>query len=301
MKELEIPLSVKEERLGTLVLGPKKSDLPYHRMDTMLAKSLCQQFALWMKNAQLFLEVTHQQRLQLEALQQVDRMKDEFLSVVSHELRTPLNAVQGFGELLEREVLGPMNEEQQRAIGQILGGSDRILRLINDILDFTQIQSGAFGIFREPTDYLELVNEVVSLLAPLAEKKGIVIETDIAVESEILIDEQRIAQVLTNLVANAIKFMGEGKILIRAGFEGETLWTEVSDEGMGIPEDDLERIFAPFTQLDMSSTRREGGTGLGLSITHGIVEAHGGSIVALSPGPGQGSTFRFVIPTNSVS
>ena len=233
---------------------------------------------------------------QLETLQQADRIKDEFLSVISHELRTPLNAIMGFGSILQDEMAGPLSEQQCRFIDKILKGTERMLTLVDDLLDFAGIQAGKFEVVPVETDYSAVVEEAVTFFEPVAAEKDIEIDRKIEVPRPILVDRRRTTQVLANLLSNAIKFSPEGsKIEVKAFLEGETLVTEVRDHGYGIAPRDLSKIFLPFSQLDMSLTRRVGGLGVGLGISKAIVEAHGGTIEATSE-VGKGSTFTFKLP-----
>jgi PAS domain S-box-containing protein len=247
-------------------------------------------------------EVSHRQereRLQAEQIDQLralDRYKDEFLSVISHELRTPLNFITGFASTLEDEVQGPLNEAQRVAVGKILSGSDRMLMLVDDLLDFAKLQSGRFEIAPEPTPYAGLVEEVLGLLGPLADQKGLTLGVASLPDCAPVVDPSRIAQVLTNLVGNAIKFTDAGgDIRVQAFVRDGRLVTEVTDTGWGIAPEDVPKLFQRFQQLDMSHTRKAGGTGLGLAIAKALVESHGGSI-GVESAPGRGSTFWFSLP-----
>ncbi|HBN09011.1 MAG TPA: hypothetical protein DD435_10315 [Cyanobacteria bacterium UBA8530] len=236
------------------------------------------------------------QRRQVESLQQADRIKDEFLSVISHELRTPLNAVIGFGSLLEDEAFGPLTPEQLDPVRKILRGADHMLLLIDDLLDFARMQAGKFGITVNDTDYPYLVDETVDSFQLTARQKKLKLEKEVEIPVPVCLDRRRIQQVISNLLANAIKFTPEGGLIrIRAFIEDGRVVTEVSDNGIGISPEELPKLFHPFKQLDMGLTRRAGGVGLGLSISKAIVEAHGGSIEARSE-VGKGSTFLFKIP-----
>lgn len=237
------------------------------------------------------------QEEQIETLKQTDRLKDEFLSVVSHELSTPLNAITGFGSILEDEIEGPLNEKQHRSVARLLRASERMLVLVNDLLDYARVQAGTFVVHPSETDYPSLIEEAIACFETMASEKALFIESEVSVSSPVCLDRQRIFQVLANLLANAVKFSPEGgRICVRAYREGRALVTEVSDQGLGIAPEDREKIFQPFKQLDMGLTRKAGGVGLGLSISRAIVEAHGGTLVAESPGLGKGATFRFTIP-----
>ncbi len=234
-----------------------------------------------------------------EALRAVDRYKDEFLSVISHELRTPLNFITGFASILDDEVPGPLNETQQSYIHKILTGADRMLSLVNNLLDMSRLQAGKLSLVCEPTAYAPLVEEVVASLRPLADDRWVELTADVAAPASVHVDPQRILQVLTNLVDNAIKFSPQGgKVQIKAFVQGKAspeLVTEVIDVGEGISEADLPKLFQRFQQADMSSTRKVGGTGLGLSIAKALIEAHGGTIGVRSE-LGKGSTFWFTLP-----
>ena len=234
-----------------------------------------------------------------EELQRADRHKDEFLSVISHELRTPLNFITGFASILEDEVPGPLNEVQRRYMGKILDGADVMLHLVNDLLDAAKMQAGKLHLDPGPTDLPALVEQVVARLQPLAARKQIRLAATVDVPFEPEVDGMRIGQVITNLVGNAIKFTPHGgEVAVRVWADpaapGAVVF-QVRDTGVGIAEADIQRLFTPFQQADMSVTRQAGGTGLGLSISKAIVEAHGGEIGVMSE-PGAGSTFWFRLP-----
>jgi two-component system, sensor histidine kinase len=235
-----------------------------------------------------------------ERLRQVDQYKDEFLSVISHELRTPLNFIMGFASIVDDEVAGPLTPEQHDYMQRILYGSERMLRLVDDLLDFAKVSAGKLVLMPREVQFGPLVEDVMRTLTPLAAQKHITLEADVQVAEPACIDDQRIVQILTNLVNNGIKFTPEGgRVTVKARLDGGQVVTEVIDTGKGIDPDDLPNLFVRFKQLDMSATREAGGTGLGLSITKALVEAHGGTIQALSDGKGQGATFRFTLPLSS--
>ncbi|MDB5100561.1 MAG: yycG4 [Cyanobacteria bacterium RYN_339] len=237
---------------------------------------------------------------QIRHLRQIDTLKDEFLSVISHELRTPLNFIMGFASILQDEVAGPLSPEQHNFLDRILNGTDRMLLLVNDLLDFAKIQAGEFELFPRPTAYAPLVDDVLTTLKPLSDHKRIELQALVPADLEANCDPQRVIQVLTNLVSNAIKFTPEGGIVqVTARLDDNRVITEVEDTGIGISGDNIDKLFMRFRQLDMSRTREVGGTGLGLVIAKALVEAHGGSIGASSNGLGQGATFTFTLPPAS--
>ncbi len=234
-------------------------------------------------------------------LRQADRYKDEFISVISHELRTPLNFIVGFASLLDDGVAGDLNVEQRAFVSRIQEGADRMIGLVDDLLDIASIKAGKLRLDVHLAPVEELIAQVAAEVGPVAAEKGVRVDTVVCAPKPVLLDEARFVQILTNLVRNAMKHThGGGRIIIRAEeFEDEFL-LEVSDTGAGIAEHDLSRVFERFTQLDMSSTRESGGIGLGLAIAKELVKAHGGAIGVRSE-VGKGSTFWFTLPITGPS
>jgi signal transduction histidine kinase len=229
-------------------------------------------------------------------LREADRYKDEFLSVISHELRTPLNFITGFASVLADEVSGPLNPPQRAQMANILNGADRMLLLVNDLLDFAKLHSGKFELAPEPTPYGPLVHEAIALMAPIAEQKGVMLTAGEVASPVLPCDGGRVIQVLTNLLSNAIKFTEPGgRVTVRAALRGDEVVTEVADTGCGIAAIDQPKLFHRFQQLEMGSTRKAGGTGLGLAISKALVEAHHGTIGVAST-LGQGATFWYALP-----
>ncbi|MFL5540671.1 MAG: ATP-binding protein, partial [Longimicrobiaceae bacterium] len=226
---------------------------------------------------------------------EVDRMKDEFISVVSHELRTPLTAIRGSLGLLAAGKAGDIPQRGQRMLEIAVQNTDRLIRLINDILDLERIESGKVAMEPRPVNAAELAHNAAEMMLPMAERAGV----GLFVEAEavrLLADSDRILQVLTNLISNAVKFSPPGaSVEVRVEPVGGEARFRVADQGRGIPEDRLESIFERFQQVDSSDSRQKGGTGLGLAICRTIVTQHGGRIWAESA-PGEGSTFHFTIP-----
>ncbi|HET6560244.1 MAG TPA: ATP-binding protein [Marmoricola sp.] len=226
---------------------------------------------------------------------EVDRMKNEFLSVVSHELRTPLTSIRGSLGLLAGGGLGQLSPQAARMISIAMDSSDRLTRLINDILDIERIQSGRLSMSLVPLQAAELLRVTASEMDGFARASDVRIEVAPS-EGAVLADADRIVQTLTNLVGNAVKFSPPGALVRLEAVADETDVTfAVHDEGRGIPEDKLEAVFEPFEQVDSSDARQKGGTGLGLAISRGIVERHGGRIWAESVG-GRGASVRFSLP-----
>ncbi|MDQ3759366.1 MAG: response regulator [Actinomycetota bacterium] len=231
---------------------------------------------------------------------EVERTKDEFTSVVSHELRTPLTSIRGSLGLLESGMLGPLPEKGQRMIEIAVENTDRLVRLINDILDIERIDSGQSDMHEQACDAAELIERAVQGLGQLAAEAQVKLIAD-ARPAVILADPDRVIQTLTNLISNAVKFSPEGSsVQVSAAHRDHEVLFSVSDEGPGIPADKLDSIFGRFQQVDASDSREKGGTGLGLAICRTIVEHHGGRIWAESK-LGSGATFSFVLPAQATT
>jgi len=225
----------------------------------------------------------------------LDRLKDEFISTVSHELRTPLTSIRGALGLLSSGILGQVNDKASNLLRIALTNSDRLVRLINDILDLERIQSGREPLSFRPVQLGEIVRQAIDGMQPVADAAGVQLIHD-TVQAEITADGDRLLQVVTNLLSNAIKFSPSNStvsVMLRPGANGVTL--SVIDHGRGIPADKLESIFGRFQQVDASDSRQKGGSGLGLAICRSIVMQHSGRIWA-ERNRVRGSTFRVFLP-----
>ncbi len=222
-------------------------------------------------------------------LRELDRLKSNFLATVSHELRTPLTSIIGYSEMLSQGMAGQLNQEQNEYVHTILEKGESLLSLISQILDITQIEAGRVRLSFMPCDVNDLVKQAVTSVTPQAQKKGIALETRLVPGmSRPSVDKDKLRQCLVNLLANSLKFTNEGG-RIRATVLADappglleiprpSFALMVEDSGIGIPPDQLERIFESFYQVDQSSTRQFGGAGLGLAIVKSFVEAHEGKV-----------------------
>ncbi|HEX9385936.1 MAG TPA: response regulator [Anaerolineales bacterium] len=234
-----------------------------------------------------------------EELERALRAKDEFLANMSHELRTPLNAILGLSESLTELTSGPLNEKQQKYIGMISESGNHLLSLINDILDLAKIEAGQIVLNINEADLRQVCQASLRMVNELAHKKNQQVTLKIKDEiGPIWVDERRLKQILVNLLSNAVKFTPEnGKL----GLEVETdreekrILMTVWDNGIGISESNLTRLFRPFVQLDSGLDREVTGTGLGLTLVAQMVRLHGGS-VAVESQPGEGSRFTVILP-----
>ncbi|HPQ52956.1 MAG TPA: 7TM diverse intracellular signaling domain-containing protein [Spirochaetota bacterium] len=232
----------------------------------------------------------------VDNLSKADRLKDEFLANTSHELRTPLTGIIGLAESLIDGATGPLPEETQKNLSMIMASGKRLSNLVNDILDFSKLKHEELSIHQKPVDIRLIIDMVITLLHTLVTGKDIIIRSKIDSTVPLVYgDENRIEQILYNLIGNAIKFTEHGSITISATAENGLMEITVSDTGIGIPRDRFEDIFKSFEQLDASTARIYGGTGLGLSITRKLVELHGGTIRVESE-VGKGSDLIFTLP-----
>ena len=229
--------------------------------------------------------------------EQESRFKSKFLAGMSHELRTPLNAIIGFSELLEQQLFGPLTERQTRYVQNVLVSGRHLLTLVNDILDLSKVEAGRMELSREWTALPVLVEIVRGIIKPLADKHGVEVSVSLPPQlPDLYIDAVRIKQVLYNLLSNAVKFTPSGgSIELSAQCGPEMLRLSCKDSGIGIPAEDMPRLFREFEQLEPVAGEKREGTGLGLALTKRLVELHGGTIDVISE-VGKGSTFTFTLP-----
>jgi signal transduction histidine kinase len=231
-----------------------------------------------------------------ERLRELQSVKDNFLSSVSHELRTPLTSIRSFSEiLLENE--DAEDEVKREFISIINKESERLTRLVNDVLDLAKIEAGQMRFETEPVDFNMLSREVVRALAPLAQENGITVESRLPPElPPVLGDRDRLHQVLTNLLSNALKFSHRDTVVVLSGRANDEAMVEfcIEDRGPGIPKEELARIFDKFRQVGDTLTEKPAGTGLGLAICREIITLHGGRVWVQSK-TGQGSKFFFTV------
>ena len=258
-----------------------------------------------------FAELTeHNARLSraVARLEELDRLKSNFLATMSHELRTPLTSVIGYAEMLAEGLAGPISTDQKEYLTTILGKADQLLGLITAVLDVSSLESGRLAIERAALSLGDLVASELATFAPQAGRRGIAIQLDACADTVVVGDRRKIRQVVSSLVSNAVKFtpdrgkvgvaLRRGPLTAHAPGPGEAcpaIQLVVTDSGIGISRDQVAKIFEPFFQVDSSSTRAFGGTGLGLTLAKAYVEAHGGRIWVETT-PGQGSTFTATFP-----
>lgn len=247
------------------------------------------------------------ERLEIDKvdLKELDKLKSAFLANISHELRTPMNSIIGYTELLMDKIDGPVNEEQEKSLRRVKEAAKRLLRLIDDILSMSRIESAKVKLNRRKLDLKGLIESVISVFEPVMKQKDLTLTLNLNENLPIVYaDEERIRQVLSNLLSNAVKFTDRGGIVVtakpseRGVRKGEELLFVdvcVADTGIGIRANDLGKIFSKFVQVDYTLVRQFEGAGIGLSIVKGLVESHGGEVWVTSE-YGAGSTFCFTLP-----
>ncbi len=294
--EAALPLIAGERLIGVLDVQSTKRGA-FTRESTRMLSLLATQLAIALENAQTY----ELERQALEELKRADELKSQFLANMSHELRTPLNSIIGFSRVILKGIDGPINDMQREDLTSIYNAGQHLLGLINDILDLSKIEAGKMELAFEEVDIGDLINSVMSTAVGLVKDKPIKLIKEIEPDLPLIqADPIRVRQILLNLISNAAKFTEEGHIKVFArkqqGPHGyEEVLIGVEDTGPGIAQEDLQKLFKPFSQVDASLTRKTGGSGLGLSISRNLVEMHGGRIWVESE-LGKGSTFYFTLP-----
>jgi len=230
-------------------------------------------------------------------LKRLDQLKTDFVNMVSHELRSPLTTINASIRMLAAEQLGAITSDQKEALKMAQNNIDRLGRLINELLDISKIEAGKLELRCESVDMGQLITEIVRNFEPLARERGLDLRMVIPAEPlELFIDRDKIVQVFTNLIQNALKFTEKGYVVISASLDAQGMRCQVSDSGHGIESKDLPKVFGKFQQFGHAPKGREKGTGLGLSLCKGFVELHGGRIWVESR-LGAGTQMIFVLPS----
>jgi signal transduction histidine kinase len=288
---LAVPLLRKDRHIGGLVVRRKAAG-KFTKPIVDLLQTFAAQSVIAIHNARLFHEIEDKGR----EIEIANKHKSEFLANMSHELRTPLNAILGYTELIIDNIYGDVPEKIQEVLERVEKNGRHLLNLINDVLDLSKIEAGRLTLSLNEYSMQDIIQTVFTSVEALAAEKNLDLNVKIrGVLNTGKGDEQRIAQVILNLLGNAIKFTEQGKVEVAATVSDESFLVSITDTGPGLSETDQKKIFEEFRQADASITRAKGGTGLGLSISKKIVEMHGGRIWVDSS-LGKGSTFSFKLP-----
>jgi signal transduction histidine kinase/putative methionine-R-sulfoxide reductase with GAF domain len=291
---LAVPLLREEQAIGCLVLRRIEVS-PFSRKEIALLETFADQAVIAIENVRLFEEIARKSR----ELEIASQHKSQFVANMSHELRTPLSAILGYAELMQEGFYEPQGPKSHDALTRIRSNGKHLLGLINTVLDIAKIESGQFTLNMGEYAIESVVETVRSATESLAQNKKLALKTEVAKSLPIgLGDEQRLTQVLLNLVGNAIKFTDTGEVRVTAKAVNGCFNVSVTDTGPGIPMEYQARIFEQFHQVDSSNTKAKSGTGLGLAIAKQIVEMHGGRIWVESI-PGKGATFQIELPTRA--
>ncbi len=295
--EMGIPLRIGGRIIGALDLQSTSTNA-FSDNELTVLKILSDQISVAIENARSY--SLSQQAVQ--EMRELDRVKSQFLANMSHELRTPLNSVIGFSRVILKGIDGPINKVQEQDITSIYNSGMNLLNMINEILDVSKIEAGKMELQLEEVSIAEIISKAVSTAMGLIKDKPVELIQRIEPGLPLIKGDQiKLGQVVLNLLSNAIKFTEKGTITIEAALvKGANLTSEikvsVADSGVGIAEEDQQKLFQRFSQVDDSPTRKTGGTGLGLAISRSLIELHGGKIGLESSQPGKGSVFFFTLP-----
>ena len=313
---LSIALKTRNQFIGYLLVGDKKSGEVFNNQDLETLKIIASEFSVALENAIAFIEIqqfntTLQQKVQLatnslrkanDQLKELDQAKDEFISMAGHQLRTPLTTVKGYVSMLNDGDFGNLTKEQKNSVSLALDGSNRMARLIDDLLNVSRMEAGKFFIDAASVDLNKLVPEELDMLKTLADSKGVTIKYVKPKKpvANIKLDDNKTRQVVMNLAENAVQYSSNKNGLVEVSLEekdGKVIF-KVKDNGIGVPKDQQPKLFTKMFRASNAKEIRPDGTGLGLFLVKRVVEDQGGKIIFESK-PGKGSTFGFVIPIHN--
>jgi signal transduction histidine kinase len=293
-REIVLPLIVGDEVIGTFNLGSRRPDA-FAAAEIEVLSQIAAELGVALLQAEAY-EREHQAA---QKLKELSDLKSEFVSKVSHELRTPLTSIMGAADNLLDGIAGTLDERPRAYLARIKENSDRLLRLINELLDLSRIEAGKEEIRATRFRLDTLIRETLETLMPLAAERGVALAAPEPPALTIRADRDKISRVLVNLLHNGIQYTpAGGRVEVAVSGDAEWVQVEVQDSGVGIPPGEIERVFDKFHQVKRSRGRERRGSGLGLPISRQLVELHGGRLTAESV-PGRGSTFRVLLPVSA--
>jgi len=293
---MAVPLHAKGKTLGILILGTQAETMHFGERESNLLVTISEQLAVAIENVGIY----EKEKEAVARLTELDRLKNEFISMVSHELRTPVTSVDGYISLFLTGATGQLTRDQKNYLTIMHENDQRLLTLINRLLDFSKIESGRFNIKKELISINNIINEAIMVVNPQLAKKQLHVRLELkANDVSFMGDHDKMIAVLVNLLENAMKFAQADrqlKLVITTLNEGDFVRVEVADNGLGLDPAQLEMIFNKFYQVSDVMTRKVGGVGLGLAIVKEIIGNHNGRIWAESAGQGKGTKFIFTLP-----
>jgi signal transduction histidine kinase len=313
-----IPLRTKNSFLGYLILTEKQSGSTYNSQDIKTIKIISNELSVALENAKAFMEIqnfneTLQDRINKATkslqkansqLKELDEAKDEFISMASHQLRTPLTTVKGYVSMLDEGDFGKLTNEQKQSVDLALDGSNRMARLIDDLLNVSRMEAGKFYIEPTKVDLIKLVQEEINLLQTMAKSKKVSLSAKLHINKlhALNLDENKTRQVVMNLIDNAIHYSeppkGGGRVEVSLAEKESEVVFKVIDNGIGVPKDQQSKLFTKMFRARNAKEIRPDGTGLGLFLVKRVVEDQGGRLIFESK-PGKGSVFGFAMPIHN--
>jgi len=307
------PILAQQGIIGIIYVGNQSNAAAITQGDEEIISILASQIGQTLENARLFEQVfrsrqdleakvqdrTKQLELALSDVQNISKTKSEFISAVSHELRTPLTSIKGYASILMEGKLGDIPEKVKERLGKINTHSDNLVKLINELLDISRIESGKVEMKLTKCDLSAMIDSIHDLLTPQIKDKNIHFTKQVGANiPKLMLDASQADRIFINLISNAIKFTPEeGTISVKAALNNDIVTVEVSDTGIGISKEDIARLFDEFYRVDNQINQNVKGTGLGLPLAKKIVEAHNGRMWVTST-VNQGTTFHFTLPVN---
>ncbi|MDP2631043.1 MAG: ATP-binding protein [Candidatus Uhrbacteria bacterium] len=298
---ISVPIFSEEEIIGCIVYVTQKSKKDLSEDEISMMESLADQMGIVTRNVKLVEELRHTNDKMEQAnehLKELDEAKNEFISIASHQLRTPLTGIKGYLAMIVDGDFGKVPKQQNEILTQVLEASKRMIRLVNLFLNITKIEAGKFTLEKKPTNMAELIQTEINEVITVAEEKGLKVkfQTPKKEVEPIIVDGDKLKDVVLNLVDNAIKYTENGSVTVKLSQEANGVRVEVHDTGRGIPKEETDKLFSKFVRGEGIAQVQPDGSGLGLYIAKRIVDAHKGDIWVESEGLGKGSTFIFTLP-----